>query len=146
MAPFEALYGRKCRTPISWDDVGERRLLGPDIIQQIVDKIQLIRQWLQTAQSRHKSYADHKRRDLSFQLGDHVFLKVSLTKDMMRFGVRGKLSLRFVGPFKVLEKIGEVAYHLALLPSLTGVHNILHISILRKYVPNSDHVVEFGRL
>ena len=146
MAPFEALYGRRCRTPVCWDDVGERKLLGPDIILQTTDKIQLIRKRLFTAQSRQKSYADNQKRELEIQVGNHVLLKVSPTKGVMRFGVRGKLSPRYVGPFEILEKIGAVAYRLALPPSLAGVHNVFHVSMLRKYVPDPNHVVELGPL
>ncbi|KAL6334430.1 hypothetical protein AAG906_015619 [Vitis piasezkii] len=91
MAPFEALYGRKCRSPICWNDVGERKLLGPNLC-------------IKSTQSRHKSYLDHHRRDLEFEVGDHVFLKVSPMKSVMRFGRKGKLSPRFVGPFEILER------------------------------------------
>ncbi|OMO80899.1 reverse transcriptase [Corchorus capsularis] len=146
MAPYEALYGRKCRSPVCWDEVGERKLLGPEIVQQTVDKIQLIRERLRTAQSRQKSYADIRRRTLEFDVGDHVFLKVSPTKGVMRFGVRGKLSPRFIGPFEILEKVGEVAYRLALPPSLSGVHNVFHVSMLRKFTPDPNHVIELAPL
>ncbi|KAL6348473.1 hypothetical protein AAG906_008924 [Vitis piasezkii] len=95
MAPFEALYGRKCRSPICWNDVGERKLLGPELVQLTVEKVALIKERLKAAQSRHKSYADHRRRDLEFEVGDHVFLKVSPMKSVMRFGRKGKLSPRF---------------------------------------------------
>ena len=145
-APYEALYGRKCRSPICWDDVGERRLLGPEIVQQTIDKIQVIKERLQTAQSRQKSYADVRRRKLEFQVGDHVFLRISPTKGVMRFGFRGKLSPRFVGPFEVLERMGKVAYRLALPPSLSGVHNVFHVSMLRKYIPDPSHVVDYEPL
>ncbi|RVW46257.1 Transposon Ty3-I Gag-Pol polyprotein [Vitis vinifera] len=104
MAPFEALYGRKCRSPICWNDVGERKLLGPELVQLTVEKVALIKERLKVAQSRHKSYADHRRRDLEFEVGDHVFLKVSPMKSVMRFGRKGKLSPRFVGPFEILER------------------------------------------
>ncbi|RVW80134.1 Retrovirus-related Pol polyprotein from transposon 17.6 [Vitis vinifera] len=104
MAPFEALYGRKCRSPICWNDVGERKLLGPELMQLTVEKVALIKERLKAAQSRHKSYADHRRRDLEFEVGDHVFLKVSPMKSVMRFGRKGKLSPRFVGPFEILER------------------------------------------
>uniref|UniRef100_A0A2N9EF72 Integrase catalytic domain-containing protein n=1 Tax=Fagus sylvatica TaxID=28930 RepID=A0A2N9EF72_FAGSY len=120
MAPYEALYGRKCRSPICWDDIGERKMLGPEIVQHTVDKIQLIRERLRSAQSRQKSYADTRRRKLEYQVGDHVFLRVSPTKGVMRFGIKGKLSPRFIGPFEVLERVGEVAYRLALPPMLAG--------------------------
>ena len=146
MAPFEALYGRRCRTPLCWDEVGERSLLGPDIVQETAEKVRLIRQRLLTAQSRQKSYADHRRRELIFQVGDHVFLRVSPTRGVMRFGVRGKLSPRYVGPFEVLDRVGEVAYRLALPPSLAGVHNVFHVSMLRKYVPDPSHVIELAPL
>ena len=102
MSPFEGLYGRKCRSPVCWDDVGERKLLGPELVQLIVEKVALIKERLKTAQSRQKSYADNCRRDLEFEVGDHVFLKVSPMKSMMRFGRKGKFSSRFVGPFKII--------------------------------------------
>ncbi|RVW22176.1 Transposon Ty3-G Gag-Pol polyprotein [Vitis vinifera] len=114
MAPFEALYGRKCRSPICWNDVGERKLLGPELVQ----------------------------RDLEFEVGDHVFLKVSPMKSVMRFGRKGKLSPRFVGPFEILERVGTLAYKVALPPSLSKVHNVFHVSTLRKYIYDPSHVVE----
>jgi hypothetical protein len=109
MAPYEALYGRKCRSPICWEEVGERKLLGPELVQMTTKKIKLIRERLKAAQSRQKSYADKRRRDLEFQIEDFVFLKVSLFSGVKIFGKKGKLSLRFVGPFEVLERIGTVA-------------------------------------
>ncbi|KAJ6803135.1 uncharacterized protein M6B38_109165 [Iris pallida] len=95
MAPFEALYGRKCRSPISWTDVGERQLLGPELVTQIVDIVKAVRSHLQAAQDRQKMWADKHRRILEFQPGDHVFLKISPTKGTIRFGTRGKLSPRY---------------------------------------------------
>ena len=142
MAPFEALYGRKCRSPICWNDVGERKLLGPELVQLIVEKVVLIKERLKAAQSRHKSYANHRRRDLEFEVGDHVFLKVSPMKSVMRFGRKGKLSPRFVGPFEILERVGTLAYKVALPPSLSKVHNVFHVSTLRKYIYDPSHVVE----
>ncbi|XP_039120511.1 uncharacterized protein LOC120256910 [Dioscorea cayenensis subsp. rotundata] len=144
MAPYEALYGRRCRSPICWDDVGERKLLGPEIVQLTVEKVRLIRDRLRAAQSRQKSYADNRRRSLEFQVGDHVFLRVAPTKGVIRFGVRGKLSPRFIGPFEILERIGEVAYRLALPPSLSRVHDVFHVSMLKKFIPNPDHVIQFS--
>jgi hypothetical protein len=116
MAPYEALYGRKCRSPICWEEVGERKLLGPELVQMSTEKIKLIREWLKTAQSRQKSYADRRRRDLEFHIGDFVFLKVSPFSGVKRFEKKGKLSPRFVGPFEILEMIGTVAYRIALPP------------------------------
>ena len=95
MAPYEAFYGRKCRSPLHWDEVGERDILGPDLVQKVVDKIQVIRQRMKAAQDRYKSYADQRRRPLEFEVGDHVFLHVSPMKGVYRFGVRGKLSPRY---------------------------------------------------
>ncbi|OAY81215.1 Transposon Ty3-G Gag-Pol polyprotein [Ananas comosus] len=142
MAPFEALYGRKCRSPLHWSEVGERLVLGPDVLQEAEAKVRLARERLLTAQSRQKSYADKHRRELEFQVGDHVFLKVSPTKGVKRFGIRGKLSPRFIGPYEVLERIGPVAYRLALLPNLSGVHNVFHVSTLRRYVFDPTHILE----
>ncbi|CAM8951146.1 unnamed protein product [Rhodiola kirilowii] len=134
MAPVEALYGRKCRSPICWDDLGERQLLMLEIVKDTVEKIKLIRERLRVAQSRQKSYADVRTRGLEFQVGDHVFLKVIPTKRISRFGIRGKLSSRFIGPFKILDRVRSLAYRLALPHILAGVHNVFHVSMLRKCI------------
>ena len=133
MAPFEALYGRKCRTPICWNEAGERKLLGPELVQITTDNLQVIRANLKAAQDRQKSYANLKRADIEFNVGDKVFLKISPWKGVIRFGKKGKLSPRFIGPYEVIERIGPVAYRLALPPSLEGVHNVFHVSMLRRY-------------
>ncbi|KAL5542431.1 hypothetical protein UlMin_010141 [Ulmus minor] len=146
MAPYEALYGRKCRSPIHWDEVGERKLLGPEIVQKTVDIVEKIRQQMKTAQSRQKSYADRRRKPLEFAIGDKVFLKVAPMKGVMRFGKRGKLSPRFVGPFKILERIGDLAYRVALPPAMSGIHNVFHVSMLRKYTPDPSHVLSYDTL
>ncbi|RVW79623.1 Transposon Ty3-I Gag-Pol polyprotein [Vitis vinifera] len=119
-----------------------RKLLGPELVQLTVEKVVLIKERLKAAQSRHKSYVDHRRRDLEFEVGDHVFLKVSPMKSVMRFGRKGKLSPRFVGPFEILERVGTLAYKVALPPSLSKVHNVFHVSTLRKYIYDPSHVVE----
>ncbi|KAL0551796.1 hypothetical protein IC582_010885 [Cucumis melo] len=146
MAPFEALYGKCCRSPVCWDEVGEQRLMGPELVQSTNEAIQKIRSRMHTAQSRQKSYADVRRKDLEFEIGDKVFLKVAPMKGVLRFERRGKLSPRFVGPFEILERIGPVAYRLALPPSLTTVHDVFHVSMLRKYVPDPSHVVDYEPL
>ncbi|KAL5545222.1 hypothetical protein UlMin_009006 [Ulmus minor] len=146
MAPYEALYGRKCRSPIHWDEVGERKLLGPEIVQKTVDIVEKIRQRMKTAQSRQKSYADRIRKPLEFGIGDKVFLKVAPMKGVMRFGKRGKLSPRFVGPFEILERIGDLAYRVALPPAMSGIHNVFHVSMLRKYTPDPSHVLSYDTL
>ena len=146
MAPYEALYGRRCRSPICWDEVGELQAVGPKLVEETVELVKQIRERIKIAQSRQKSYADTRRRDLEFQVGDKVFLKVSPMKGVMRFGQRGKLSPRFVGPFEILERIGAVAYKVALPPSLASVHNVFHVSTLRKYEPDPSHVLPVEQL
>ncbi|KAL0540334.1 hypothetical protein IC582_024569 [Cucumis melo] len=146
MAPFEALYGRCCRSPVCWGEVGEQRLMGPELVQSTNEAIQKIRSRILTAQSRQKSYADVRRKDLEFEIGDKVFLKVAPMKGVLRFERKGKLSPRFVGPFEILERIGPVAYRLALPPSLSTVHDVFHVSMLRKYVPDPSHVVDYEPL
>ncbi|KAL0546096.1 hypothetical protein IC582_016001 [Cucumis melo] len=146
IAPFEALYGKCCRSSVCWDEVGEQRLMGHELVQSTNEAIQKIRSRMQTAQSRQKSYADVRRKDLEFDVGDKVFLKVSPMKGVLRFERRGKLSPRFVGPFDILERIGPVAYRLALPPSLSAVHDVFHVSMLRKYVTDPSHVVDYEPL
>jgi len=146
MAPFEALYGRPCRSPLCWAEVGEKHLSGPDLIRESNQNISIIRKRLLTAQSRQKSYADHRRRELRHEEGDHVLLKVSPIKGHARFGLKGKLSPRFIGPFQILEKVGETAYRLALPPELERVHNVFHVSMLRKYTGDPNQVIRHEAL
>ena len=146
MAPYEALYGRKCRSPSHWDEVGERKLLGPEILQQTSDIINNIRQRMKVAQDRQKSYADTRRKDLEFDVGEKVFLKVAPLKGVLRFGKKGKLSPCIIGPFEILERIGILAYRLALPPNLSSVHDVFHVSMLRKYVYDPTHVIEYEPL
>ncbi|GJY99348.1 putative reverse transcriptase domain-containing protein [Tanacetum coccineum] len=131
-APYEALYGRKCRSPVCWAEVGEAQLTGPELIQETTEKIVLIKQRMQAAQDRQKSYADQKRKPMEFEVGDRVMLKVSPWKGVVRFGKRGKLNPRYVGPFKVLAKVGKVAYKLELPQELSRVHHTFHVSNLKK--------------
>jgi hypothetical protein len=132
MSPFEALYGKKCRTPLYWDQTGEQQFFGPEIIQEEEEQVRMIRENLRTAQSRQKSYADTRRRLLEFKEGDHVYLKVSPIRGMRRFKVKGKLSPCFIGPFLILKRVGEVAYQLELPDHLADVHDVFHVSQLKK--------------
>ena len=132
MTPYETLCGRPCRSPLCWTDVGENSITDPDLIRDTSEKVNLIRQRLLTAQSRQKSYADIRRRPLEFEVGDHVFLKVMPKRGVVGFGKHGKLSLRFIGPFEILERVGTLAYRLALPPIMLGVHEVFHVSMLRK--------------
>ncbi|GJR27980.1 putative reverse transcriptase domain-containing protein [Tanacetum coccineum] len=135
-APFEALYGRKCRSPVCWAEVGQVQLTGPEIVQETTEKVIQIKQRMQAARDRQKSYADLKRKPMEFQVGDRVMLKVSPWKGVVHFGKRGKLNPRYVGPFKVLEKVGSVAYKLELPQELSKVHNTFHVSNMKKCYSN----------
>nr|GFA57993.1 putative reverse transcriptase domain-containing protein [Tanacetum cinerariifolium] len=130
--PFKVLYGRKCRSPVCWTEVGEAQILNPELIQETTEKIVQIKQRMQSARDRQKSYADLKRKPMEFHVGDKVMLKVSPWKWDVRFGKRGKLNPRYVGPFKVLERVGDVAYKLNLPEELSRVHNTFHVSNLKK--------------
>ena len=141
MAPFEALYGRKCRTPVCWDAVGERRLVGSELVQITSEKVKVVRDNLKIARDRQKSYADNRRRDLQFETGDWVFLKISPLKGVLRFGRRGKLRPRYIGPYEIIAKVGSVAYKLKLPPELSRIHDTFHVSMLRKYIPDPSHVL-----
>jgi hypothetical protein len=132
MAPFEALYGRKCRTPLYWSETSESQLFGPKIIKEAERQVQVVRENLKVAQSRQKSYIDTRRRELTFQEGDCVYLKLSPIKGLRRFKVKGKLPPHYIGPFRILERKGEVAYELELPARLSDVHNVFHISQLKK--------------
>nr|GEY52207.1 putative reverse transcriptase domain-containing protein [Tanacetum cinerariifolium] len=140
-APFEALYGRKCRSPIWWTEVGEAQLLGPELIQETTEKIIQIKQRMQAAHDRQKSYADLKCKLIEFQIRDRVMLKVSPWKGVVRFGKKGKLNPRYVGPFKILDKVGTVSYKLELLQELSRVYNTFHVSNLKKC--HSDEPLAF---
>ncbi|WVZ93781.1 LOW QUALITY PROTEIN: hypothetical protein U9M48_039736 [Paspalum notatum var. saurae] len=129
-SPFEALYGKRCRTPLFWNQTGEKQVFGPDIVQDAEQQLRIVQENLRVAQSRQRSCADVCMRDLSFKVDDHVYLKVSPMRGIRRFNMKGKLALRYIGPFKILEKKGEVAYRLELPPSF--VHDVFHVSQLKK--------------
>ncbi|GKF82465.1 hypothetical protein Tco_0244121, partial [Tanacetum coccineum] len=131
-APFEALYGRKCRSPVCWAEVEDARLTGLELVHETTEKIVQIKHRMQAARDRQKSYANVRRKPLEFQVGDRVMLKVSLWKGVVRFRKRGKLNPRYIGPFKVLAKVGTVAYRLELPQQLSRVHSTFHVSNLNK--------------
>ncbi|KAK5802657.1 hypothetical protein PVK06_030269 [Gossypium arboreum] len=141
MAPYEALYGRKCRTPLFWTELGENKIFGVDLIKDAEQKVKVIRESLKAATDRQKSYADLKRKDIEYQVGDKVFLKVSPWKKILRFGCKGKLSPRFIGPYEISERVGPVAYRLILPPELEKIHNVFHVSMLRRYRSDPSHVI-----
>ncbi|GJU47892.1 putative reverse transcriptase domain-containing protein [Tanacetum coccineum] len=131
-APYKALYGQKCRSPVCWAEGREAQLTGPELIQETTEKIILVKQRMQATQDRQKSYVDRKRKPMEFKVRDKVMLKVSPWKGVVRFGKRGKLNPRYVRPFRVLAKVGKVAYRLELPQELIRVHHTFHVSNLKK--------------
>ncbi|GKE74097.1 putative reverse transcriptase domain-containing protein, partial [Tanacetum coccineum] len=137
-APFEAMYGRKCRSPVLWAEIGKSSLIGPELIQETIDKVVLIKEKLKAARDRQKSYANNRRKPLEFEVGDRVLLKVSPWKGVICFGKRGKLAPMYVGPFEILERIGPVAYLLRFPEELSSVHDTFHVSNLKKCLTNAN--------
>jgi len=142
MAPFEALYGRRCRTSLCWFESGENVVLGPRIVQQTTEKVKMIQEKMKASQSRQKSYHDKRRKDLEFQEGDHVFLRVTPMTSVGRALKSKKLTLKFVGPYQISERVGTVAYRVGLPPNLSNLHDVFHVSQLRKYVPDPSHEIQ----
>ena len=130
MPPYQALYGRPCRTPLSWDGLEDHVLVGPELLQEMEEKVVQIRKQLKEAQDRQKSYANAHIIDRSYEVRDRVFICIRSNKSTIRFGNGTKLSPRFIGPFDILERIGPVSYRLALPPHLYRTHNVFHVSVL----------------
>ena len=126
--------------------MGESSITGPDLIRDTSEKVDLIRKRLVTSQSQQKSYTNRRRRPLEFEVGDQVFLKVMPKRGVVKFGKQGKLSTRYFRPFEILERVGVVAYRLALPPSLSSVHEVFHVSMLWRYTLDPDHVVDWGEI
>ena len=121
--------------------MGERKYLGPELVKQATEAIKKIQERMKTSQNRQKSYADQQRRPFEFEVGEKVFQKKSSMRGIMRFGKKRKLSPRFIGPFEILKRVGVVAYRLALPPSMSGVHDVFNVSMLRKYIRDPSHVL-----
>ncbi|WVZ53274.1 hypothetical protein U9M48_004242 [Paspalum notatum var. saurae] len=134
MAPFEALYSRKCRTPLIWTQDKEQVPIGPALLKEVEEK------------TKQKCYADRKRHDLSFEVGDLVYLKVSPIRGTRRFQVKGKLAPHYIGPYKIEELIGKVTYKLELLESMSYIHNVFHVSQLKKCLKEPARRVELDTL
>jgi hypothetical protein len=128
MAPFEALYGCCCRTPVNWIEPGERVIFGPDLAIEAEEIVHRIQSNLKATKALQKSYANKRCRSLEFEASNHVYLRVSPTRGVKRFGIKGKLAPHYIGPFLILARLGNVAYRLELPPALEGVHNVLHVS------------------
>ena len=145
MSPFEVLYGRKCRTPVTWDSPINQLMLGPDlsmVLEHLVTKVQVN---LKEAQDRHKSYAEKKRKDKYYQIGNHVYSKVKVKRSLLRLGRCSKLAPRFCGPFEMLAKRVTMAYELV-LPAHIRVHNFFHASLLKKYVYDTKYLIDWSLL
>ena len=142
MASFAALYGHKCRTPLNWVELGERRYYGIDFVKEAEEQVWIIQQHMEAAQSRQKSYTDKRRSPLVFEVGDYVYLKVSPMKKVQRFGVKRKLAPRYVGPYKIIEQCGPVAYRLQLPPEMSAIFNVFHVSQLKKCLRVPKEAIE----
>jgi hypothetical protein len=134
MAPFKALYGRRCRTSLNKSQAGERKVFGSDLVLEAKEKVRVIKKNLEATQARQKSYHVKRRKPLQFEVGDHVYLKVSRTKGVQRFGIKGKLAPRYIGPYEIKEACGSVAYQLKLPPHMSAIHDVFHVCQLRKCV------------
>jgi hypothetical protein len=132
MAPFEALYSRKCRTPLNWIEAGKRRYYGIDFVKEAEEQVHTIKIHMVAAQSRQKSYADRRRKPIKFEVGDFVYLKVSPMNSVQCFGVKQKLAPRCMGPFQIIGKSGAVAYKIQLPPEMSAIFNVFHVSQLKK--------------
>ncbi|GKB47916.1 putative reverse transcriptase domain-containing protein [Tanacetum coccineum] len=137
-APFEALYGRKCRSPVQWAEIGESTLIGPELVQETTYKVVLIKEKLKETRDYQKSYVDNRRKPLEFEVGDQVLLKVSPWNGMIHFGKKGKLAPRYVGPFEILKRVGPIAYRLRLPEELGSVHDTFHVSNLKKCLADAN--------
>nr|GEW49721.1 hypothetical protein [Tanacetum cinerariifolium] len=141
MPPYEMIYGRKCRTLVCWEEMVSRELASTDVVLATTEKIETIRERLKAAQDKWKSYAYNRRIPIEFNVGDFVMLKVSSWKGVLRFKNKGKLSPRFIGPFKMLKRVGEVAYVLELSKEMRGIHNTFHVSYLRKCLADESSMI-----
>jgi hypothetical protein len=143
MSPFEALYGRRCNTPVRWDNPKDREVVGPNLLREVEEKMSKIKQNLRLLKKGRKRYVDKGRTHREFKVGDHVFLKVKANKSSLKLGNCSKLTTRYSGPFEILERIGPVSYMLA-LPASMYIHNVFHVSLLKKYVLNVNHVIDWN--
>jgi hypothetical protein len=143
MSSFEALYGWPCHTSLSWSESGERVIFGPNIVTKAEEKVKQIQMNILAAQSHQKSYTNKRRRPLEFEVGDHVYLRASPMKDVCCFGITGKLAPRYIGPYAIIDKYGPLSYQVELPSKLSGVHNVFHVSQLKRCLkPLADVVIE----
>jgi hypothetical protein len=136
-------YGRKCNTPVGWDNPIDRAVVGPDLLREMEEQMLKIKKKLKAAQDRKKIYVDKGITHREFKVGDHVFLKVKANKSSLKLGNFSKLASLYCGPFEILERIGPVSYMIA-LPTSMSFHNVFHVSLLKKYIPNVNHVIDWN--
>ena len=141
MVFYEVLYGRKCRILLFWTEFGESKIFGVDLIKDAEQKVKVIRESLKAVTDRQKSYADLKRKDIEYQVGDKVFLKVSFWKKVFRFGRKGKLSSRFIGPYEISERVGPVAYRLILFSEFEKIYDVFYVSMFRRYRSDLSYII-----
>jgi hypothetical protein len=141
MSPFEELYGRKCYTLVSWDNLAERTVVGPELLKEMENHMPKINKSLNASQDRHKSCVDRNRVSKDFKVGEHVFLKVKENISSLRLGSCPKFTTIYCGSFKILERIGPVVYMLA-FPASMRVHNVFHVPLLNKYVSEPNHIID----
>jgi hypothetical protein len=143
MSPFEALYGRPYCTPLSWSESGERVIFGPDTVIEAEEKVKQIQVNILAAQSHQKSYANKRRSPLEFEVGDHIYLCVSPMKGVRHFGIKGKLAPRYIGRYPIIDKYGTTSHQVELPARLSKVHNVFHVSQLKRCLkPPADVVIE----
>jgi hypothetical protein len=143
MSPFETLYGQPCRTPLSWSELGERVIFGPDIVVEAEEKVRQICTNILTVQSHQKSCTDKRHHPLEFEVGDHVYLRVSPIKGVHCFSIKGKQAPCYIGPYPIIDKYGPTSYQVELPSKLSGVHNVFHVSQLKRCLkPLTNAVVE----
>jgi hypothetical protein len=142
-SPFEALYGRRCNTLVRWDNPSYRTVVDPELLKEMEDQMLKIKKNLKDAQDRQKSYADKNRIHREFKVGDHVFLKVKANRSSLKLGSCAKLAARFCGPFEILERIGLVSYMIS-FPASMSIHNVFHVSLLKNYIPDANHVIDWN--
>jgi hypothetical protein len=143
MSPFEAPYGQPCRTSLSWSESGERVIFGPNIVAEAEEKVKQIQANILAAQSHQKSCTIMRHRPLEFEVGDHVYLRVSPMKGVRHFGIKGKLAPRYIGLYPIIDKYGPLSYQVELPSKLSRVHNVCHVFQLKRCLkPPTDVVIE----
>jgi hypothetical protein len=143
MSPFEALYGRRCNTPVSWDNPADKAMVGLDFLKDMEEKMSKIKHNSKVSQDRKKIYLDKGITHREFKVGDHVFLKVKAKISSLKLGNCSKLAACYFGSFEILERIGHVAYMIA-LPASMSIHNVFHVSFLKKYVHDANNFIDWN--